>query len=75
MQYIITCVQCLIECFERLMEYVSRMAYIVTACKGNMFCTAAWEAFGFLFRHMGQHAVVGYISTFLMVTPDLNPSP
>lgn len=67
LKYVITCVQCLLDCFERLMEYVSRMAYIVTACKGNMFCTAAMESFGFLFRHMAQHVIVGYITEFLMI--------
>jgi len=65
--YVITCVQCLVECFERCMEFLSKMAYIVTACKGNMFCTAAFAAFHFLLKHMGQTAVVGYITTFLMI--------
>lgn len=67
LKYIITYVQCLVKCFERLMEYISKCAYIVTAAKGNMFCTAAWEAFGFLLRHMGQHVVVQWISEFLMI--------
>jgi len=64
--YIIAIVQCIVKCFERLMEYISKCAYIVTACKGNMFCTAAWASFQFLLKHLGQHAVVNYISAFLM---------
>jgi len=71
MQYLISCIQCIVECFERIMEYISRMAYIVTACKGNMFCTAAMESFGFIFKHMGQHAIVGYVTVFLMVLGQL----
>merc|ERR1711988_42822 len=66
LKYIITCIQCIVKCFERLMEYISKCAYIVTACKGNMFCTAAWASFQFLLKHLGQHAVVNYISAFLM---------
>jgi len=66
LKYVIACVQCILKCFEKLMEYVSKCAYIVTACKGNMFCTAALASFGFLFKHMGQHAIVQYISVFLM---------
>jgi len=64
---IISYIQCLVKCFERLMEKLSQLAYIVTACKGNMFCTAAWESFGFLWRHMGQQVVVTWISAFLMI--------
>jgi len=71
MQYIISCIQCVMECFERIMEYISRMAYIVTACKGNMFCTAALESFRFIFNHMGQHAVVGWVTSFLMILGQL----
>jgi len=67
LKWIIAYIQCLVKCFERLMEYISKCAYIVTACKGNMFCTAAWDAFGFLLRHMGQHIVVQWISEFLMI--------
>merc|ERR1711988_1162599 len=66
LKYLISCIQCLVKCFEELMEYVSKLAYIVTACKGNMFCTAAWAAFGFMFKHLGQHMIVGYITVFLM---------
>jgi len=39
MQYLACCVQCILACFERCIEYISRNAYIVTAAKGNMFCT------------------------------------
>merc|ERR1711988_1995221 len=67
LKWIITCIQACVKCFERVMEYISKMAYIVTACKGNMFCTAAWESFCFILKHLGQHAIVNYISAFLMI--------
>jgi len=66
MKYIIACIQCMVKCFEELMEYISKLAYIVIACKGNMFCTAAWQSFGFMLKHLGQHMIVGYITVFLM---------
>jgi hypothetical protein len=66
LKWIITCIQAYVKCFERVMEYISKCAYIVTACKGNMFCTAAWASFKFLWKHLGQHAVVQYISYFLL---------
>merc|ERR1711871_1867264 len=72
--YIISCIQCMLKCFERLMEDISKCAYIVTACKGNMFCTAAWASFSFMLKHMGQHAVVNWISASLMALANTNVS-
>jgi len=66
LKWIIAIIQACVKCFERIMEYISKCAYIVTACKGNMFCTAAWESFKFLWNHLGQHAVVNWISAFLL---------
>merc|ERR1711988_1239301 len=48
-------------------EFISKNAYIVTACKGKMFCTAAWEAFHFILNNLGQIAVVNWVSAFLMM--------
>lgn len=59
-------IQCCLECFKRLMEFISRNAYIVTACKGKNFCTAAWEAFNFILDNITQIAAVTWISAFLM---------
>jgi len=66
LKWIIAIIQACVKCFERIMEYISKCAYIVIACKGNMFCTAAWESFKFLWNHLGQHAVVNWISAFLL---------
>jgi choline transporter-like protein 2/4/5 len=59
-------IQCCLECFKRIMEFISRMAYIVTACKGNCFCVAAWQAFNFILDNAGQVAAVSWISIYLM---------
>jgi hypothetical protein len=62
-----TYIECCLACFERVMEYISKNAYIVTACKGKMFCTAAFEAFKFIIGNLGQHGVVNWVSSFLMM--------
>lgn len=60
-------IDCCLWCFEKLVEYISKNAYIVTACKGKMFCTAACEAFMFIINNLGQHAVVSWVSSFVML--------
>lgn len=65
-KFLVCYIDCCLACFERLMEYISKNAYIVTACKGKMFCTAAWEAFKFIIGNLGQHAVVNWVSAFIM---------
>jgi hypothetical protein len=59
-------IQCCLECFKRIMEFISRMAYIVTACQGNCFCVAAWQAFNLILDNAGQVAAVSWISIYLM---------
>jgi len=59
-------IQCCLECFKRIMEFISRQAYIVTACKGKCFCMAAWDAFNFIMDNLGQVVAVNWISMYLM---------
>merc|ERR1711918_140772 len=49
-----------------IMEFISRNAYIVTACKGSNFCAAAYEAFNFILDNVAQVALVNWISMFLL---------
>jgi len=59
-------IQCCLDCFKRIMEFISRNAYIITACKGKNFCSAAWEAFNFIMDNLSQVAAVNWISAYLM---------
>jgi hypothetical protein len=63
---LVTYIECCMACFERLMEFISKNAYIVTASKGKMFCTAAYEAFCFILSNLGQVSVINWISAYLM---------
>jgi len=66
LQCIASYIQCCLECFKRIMEFISRNAYIVTACKGKCFCIAAWEAFNFILDNGAQVVAVNWISMYLM---------
>eukprot|EP00657_Telonema_sp_P-1_P007639 TRINITY_DN276_c0_g1_i5.p1 TRINITY_DN276_c0_g1~~TRINITY_DN276_c0_g1_i5.p1 ORF type:complete len:688 (-),score=197.76 TRINITY_DN276_c0_g1_i5:178-2241(-) len=59
-------IECCLECFKRVMEFISRNAYIITACKGKNFCSAAFEAFNYILDNLTQVAAVTWISAYLM---------
>jgi len=67
MKCLITYIECCMACFERLMEFLSRNAYIVTACKGKNFCSAAWDSFQFIWNNLGQVSAVNWVSAYIML--------
>jgi hypothetical protein len=60
-------ISCCLECFKRMIEFLSRNAYIITAVKGKNFCSAAWEAFNFIMDNLTQITAVNWISAYLML--------
>merc|ERR1712032_1618754 len=58
MVYILKCVQCLIWCFEKSLEYINKLAYIQIALLGTNFCSSAKKAFYLLLRHAARFASV-----------------
>jgi hypothetical protein len=58
MVYVLKCVQCLIWCFEKSLEYINKLAYIQIALLGTNFCTSAKKAFYLVLRHAARFASV-----------------
>jgi hypothetical protein len=56
--YVLKCVQCLIWCFEKSLEYINKLAYIQIALLGTNFCTSAKKAFYLVLRHAARFASV-----------------
>merc|ERR1711939_1009333 len=61
------CVHCLLWCFEKCVKYLTANAYIYVAVKGHSFCIAAFHVFGTIKSNLGQMAIVGSISSYLML--------
>ncbi|KAJ1638186.1 plasma-membrane choline transporter-domain-containing protein, partial [Pavlovales sp. CCMP2436] len=55
------CIDCCLRCFEKLLEFISRNAYIIVAVESESFCTSARHAFGFLVSNLGGLAMVQVI--------------
>jgi len=56
------CTNCLAECFERFIQFVSEHAYVEMALRGHNFCTSAKEAMSMAARRPGLFALVGRVA-------------
>jgi len=44
------CLQCFMWCLEKIMKFINKHAYIITAIYGHSFCKSARKAFWLLLR-------------------------
>jgi hypothetical protein len=63
MVYVLRCVQCLIWCFEKSLEYINKLAYIQIALLGTNFCTSAKTAFYLVLRHAARFASIAVLGS------------
>jgi len=63
MVYVLKCVQCLIWCFEKCLEYINKLAYIHIALLGTNFCSSAKKAFYLMLRHAARFAAVAVLGS------------
>ena len=50
LEYIMMCLQCFMWCLEKIMKFINKHAYIITAIYGHSFCKSARKAFWLLLR-------------------------
>lgn len=60
------CVECCLRCFEKLLEFLSRNAYIMVAVEGGSFCASAKSAFGYLVTNVRGLAMVQAIGDLFL---------
>lgn len=66
-QYTLACLQCFFTCFQKIMQFISKNAYIMVAIHGDSFCRGAKSAFNLLMRNILRMAVVNSIGDFLTI--------
>jgi hypothetical protein len=66
MEYIMCMLQCLMWCLEKILKFINKHAYIITAIYGYSFCHAARKSFFLLLRNILRVAAVNMISGFMM---------
>ena len=67
LEYIMMCLQCFMWCLEKIMKFINKHAYIITAIYGHSFCKSARKAFFLLLRNILRVAAVNMLSTFLLM--------
>lgn len=63
---LLCCCQCCLWCFEKIIKFLNKNAYIQTAIFGTPFCRSAREAFGLITRNAGKIASITYVSTIVL---------
>jgi len=64
--WVLRCLDCCFACLEKIIKFINRNAYIMTAIKGYNFCTAARRAFVLLLSNILRVGAVTVISDFLL---------
>ena len=68
-QCLLSCLSCIVACFERFVEFLNRNAYIQIALTGKSFCPAAKDAFESIWSNATRYSLVsgmGEIFTFVI---------
>jgi len=65
--YLITCLQCLAACFERILKYISRHAFTQTVLRSVGFCQGSWSAFIIVTSNCLRFGVLAGISEVVMI--------
>lgn len=63
---LLCCCQCCLWCFEKVIKFLNKNAYIQTAIFGTAFCKSAREAFSLIVRNAGKVATITYVSTVVL---------
>jgi len=64
--------QCCLWCFEKVVKYLTRNAYIFMSIEGTNFCTSACRSFMMLMSNLGRIGVVQVISHFVVMLGKLS---
>ena len=71
LEYLMMCLACLMWCLEKIMKFINKHAYILTAIYGYSFCKSARHAFWLLLRNILRVAAVNMLSSFLLLVGKL----
>lgn len=65
-KYLLMCLQCCLWCFEKVMKFINRNAYIYTAFKGSNFCSSCKKVFGLLLSNLVRVGVINCVGSFIL---------
>jgi len=60
---IVCCAGCIINCLERICDYINKAAYAYMAVSGDSFCTSAWNGFLLNLKHTLHFAWAKFLAS------------
>lgn len=67
LRWLVGCLQCCAACFERLIKYISRHAYVETVLRSIGFCPGAMKAFGVITSNILRFGTLAGITELAML--------
>eukprot|EP00039_Didymoeca_costata_P033517 m.42752 g.42752 ORF g.42752 m.42752 type:complete len:686 (+) comp9908_c0_seq2:368-2425(+) len=64
--FVLRCINCCLWCFQKILKFLNRNAFIEIAIFGNSFCTSAWNAFKILTRNALRVAIINSVGDFVL---------
>eukprot|EP00499_Haloplacidia_sp_CaronLabIsolate_P015236 CAMPEP_0196781634 /NCGR_PEP_ID=MMETSP1104-20130614/10011_1 /TAXON_ID=33652 /ORGANISM="Cafeteria sp., Strain Caron Lab Isolate" /LENGTH=754 /DNA_ID=CAMNT_0042151867 /DNA_START=46 /DNA_END=2310 /DNA_ORIENTATION=+ len=64
---IMKCIHCCLWCFEKIIKFVSRQAYIMIAMYGKSFCSSTMSAVKLILANLARVSVLNFLSFFIMI--------
>lgn len=66
MELLFKYIHCCLACFERLIKFLNKQAFIQVALTGKSFCGAAWAAFLVILHHMVDFSLLSFLGNAFM---------
>lgn len=66
LEYLACIIGCIVWCIEKIMRFINKHAYIMTAIYGYSFCKAARTGFFLVLRNILRVAAVNMVSSFCL---------
>jgi choline transporter-like protein 2/4/5 len=70
-KYLLCCLKCCFFCFEKIIKFLNRNSYIITAIYGYNFCQASRKAVKVVLNNVMRVAVADKITNFIMLLSKL----
>eukprot|EP00993_Chasmostoma_nieuportense_P007312 NODE_809_length_1849_cov_33.976190_g755_i0.p1 GENE.NODE_809_length_1849_cov_33.976190_g755_i0~~NODE_809_length_1849_cov_33.976190_g755_i0.p1 ORF type:complete len:564 (+),score=155.79 NODE_809_length_1849_cov_33.976190_g755_i0:133-1824(+) len=62
LKWVLACIQCCLACWERVIKFINRNAYIICCITGKNFCRSVWLALDLIFGHLATMAATNFIA-------------
>jgi hypothetical protein len=69
---VVKCATCLLECLEKVCEYINRHAYAYMAVSGESFCASAWHGFLLNLKHGLTFAFAQFLARLFILVGKLS---